>query len=374
MVWDKILGQEKIKQKLKESVTENRISHAQLFVGENGWGALLLAVAYAGEILASEKGSGVWSKVDSFQHPDIHFSFPVSSNDSVKKDPTSNQFIKEWREFLLENPYGNLYDWLEFIGAEKKQALINVHESQEIVKSLSLNSYEGSYKFMIIWLPEFMNTSAANKLLKILEEPPNKTVFILVSEREDLLLPTIISRCQVLQLNRLTNDDIVHYLKEEKGISLADANRIAVSSEGNLHAAIQAIHSEVSEFEHYFVQWVRHAFLAGKTPSALKQLVGWSSDISNWTRERQKQFLAYCSEIFRQALLKNYGAEELVYMPIATDGFKLQNFAPFIHGANIQEILNEINESSFHIERNANSKIVLLDLSIKLTRFLHKKN
>ena len=199
MLWEQIAGQKKIKEKLINSVSVGRIRHAQLFCGENGWGALSLAIAYAGEILSSEKGEDAWRKVGSLQHPDLHFSFPVATTDSVKKDPTSNQFTKEWREFLKENPYGSIYDWLQFLGVEKKQGIINVHEAQEIVKSLSLNSYEGGYKIMVIWLPELMNNSAANKLLKIIEEPPKKTVFLLVSEREDLLLPTITSRCQLFK-------------------------------------------------------------------------------------------------------------------------------------------------------------------------------
>lgn len=373
MLWEKIAGQEKIKQKLRESVAEGRISHAQLFAGENGWGALSLAIAYAGEILASEKGENVLQKIASLQHPDVHFSFPAASTDSVKKDPTSSQFMKEWREFLTENSYGSVYEWLQFLGIEKKQGIINVHETQEIVKSLSLNSYEGSYKIMIIWMPELMNVPAANKLLKIIEEPPQKTVFILVSERDDLLLPTITSRCQMVKINRLTDDEIADYLVKNKGLSQNESFRIALSSNGNLHSALQNIEAANSEFEAYFVQWVRNAFMAAKTPSVLKSLVGWSHEISNWPREQQKQFLFYCTEIFRQALLKNYHADDLVYMNLSADGFNWDKFSPFIHGANIEEILGELNDASYHIERNANARIVLLDLSIKLTRLLHKK-
>lgn len=372
MNWEKIVGQKTVIQKLKESVSGGRISHAQLFSGENGWGALSLAIAYAGEILASEKGESVRAKVETLQHPDINFSFPVTSTEKIKT-PTSNQFIKEFREFILENPFGSLYDWLEFVEVEKKQGNINVHEAQEIVKFLSLNSYEGSYKFVTIWLPEMMNDAAANKLLKILEEPPQKTVFLLVTEREDLLLPTIISRCQLVKLNRLQDDEIADYLVEKKGLNTNDSKRIAVAANGNLREALKNTDSANEEFESYFVQWVRNAFMAAKNPSVLKNLVKWANEISGWPREKQKQFLSYCSEIFRQALLKNYQAEELVYLNLGADGFNWEKFAPFIHGANISEILDEINESSYHIERNANAKIVLLDLSIKLTRYLHKK-
>lgn len=373
MLWDEIAGQEEIKQKLKNSVEEGRVSHAQLFVGQEGSGALPMAIAYAGEVLAKEKGESAWSKVKSFQHPDLHFSFPVASTDSVKDKPVSSNFMREWREFLLENSYGNIFDWLQFLGVEKKQGNISVHESQEIIKKLSLNSYEGGYKIMIIWLPEYMNNSAANKLLKIIEEPPQKTVFLLVSEREDLLLPTITSRCQLVKLNRLSDDEIAQYLVQQKNIPVSEAQRLAILANGNLREALLNLSEESSEFENYFVQWVRNAFMAAKTPTVLKNLVEWSQEISGWSRERQKHFLQYCSEVFRQALLKNYQSNELVYMNLGVDGFNWDKFAPFIHGANIEDILQEISTTSYHIERNANAKIVFLDLSIKLTRYLHKK-
>ena len=373
MLWEKIAGQENIKQKLKESVAEGRISHAQLFAGKEGSGALSLAIAYAGEILAKEKGEAALAKVHSLQHPDLHFSYPVAATDSVKDKPVSSQFLREWREFYPKNPYGSIFDWLQFLGIEKKQGNISVHEAQEIVKSLSLNSYEGGYKIMIIWLPELMNNAAANKLLKIIEEPPQKTVFLLVSEREDLLLPTISSRCQLVKINRLTDSEIADYLVRNKNLGEMEARRVALSANGNLREALNNLESGNSEFEAYFVQWVRNAFMAAKNPNVLKNLVEWANELSGWSREQQKQFLNYCSEVFRQALLQNYQAGDLVFLRLDKDGFNWGKFSPYIHGANIEDILNEINESSYHIERNANAKIVLLDLSIKLTRHLHKK-
>lgn len=372
MNWENLKVQEKIKEKLSTTIKDGRISHAQLFSGKNGWGALHLVIGYAAEILASELGENVKTKVVGLQHPDIHFSFPVASSDKIKT-PTSNHFFKEWREFILNNPYGSLYDWLEYNETEKKQGTINVHEAQEIVKFLSLNSYEGSYKFCIIWLPEMMNDAAANKLLKAIEEPPEKTIFFLLTENEDLLLPTIVSRCQIVQLNRLTDSEVANFLVEKNGLDEKEASRIAVSSNGNLREALINLASANSEFEGFFVQWVRNAFMAAKNPSVLKNLVTWSNELSGWPREKQKQFLAYCAEIFRQALLKNYQADSLVYMQLTADGFNWEKFSPFIHGANIESLLSEINEASYHIERNANAKIIFLDLSIRLTRQLHKK-
>lgn len=373
MKWENICGHEIIKRKLQESIEKNRISHAQLFSGKNGWGTLELAITYASEILVSELDEGVRSKVGKLQHPDIHFTFPVTTSDSVKKDPTSNHFITEFREFYSRNPYGSLYEWQEFNEVEKKQSVINVAEASEISKFISLNSYEGSYKFVIIWLPEMMNLAAANKILKALEEPPQKTVFLLITEREDLLLPTITSRCQLVKVNRLSDEEVAEYLVKNKQLSQENAKKIALSANGDLHQALQNINLSREEFETYFIQWVRYAFMAKKNPAVLRNLVNWSSEISIWPREKQRQFLSYCSEIFRQALLNNYQASSLVFMKLSVDGFNWEKFSEYIHGANIEEILEEINKGSYHIERNANAKIVLLDLSILLTRHLHKK-
>ena len=372
MKWENICGHEIIKQKLQESIEKNRISHAQLFSGKNGWGTLELAVTYASEILVSELGEGVRSKVEKLQHPDIHFTFPVSPTEK-HKTPTSNNFLKEFREFYFQSPYGSLYEWQEFNEVEKKQGVINATETTEISKFISLNSYEGSYKFVIMWLPEMMNLSAANKILKALEEPPKKTVFLLVTEREDLLLPTITSRCQMVKINRLSDEEVADYLVKNKQLSPENAKKIALSANGDLHQALQNINLSREEFETYFIQWVRYAFMAKKNPAVLRNLVNWSSEISIWPREKQRQFLSYCSEIFRQALLNNYQASSLVFMKLSVDGFNWEKFSEYIHGANIEEILEEINKGSYHIERNANAKIVLLDLSILLTRHLHKK-
>lgn len=372
MNWEKVCGQEKLKEKLKESVKNGRISHAQLFSGKNGWGALALALAYAAEILTFEKNEITRKKVNELQHPDIHYTFPVTSTEKFKT-PTSNQFFKEWREFVLKNPYGSLFDWLEFNEVEKKQGVINVHEALDIVKFISLNSYEGGYKIVVIWLAEMMNTTTANKLLKAIEEPPARTLFFLVSEREDVLLDTIRSRCQLVKLNRLSDEEIQNYLIENYKIEPELAQKIAFSANGDLNVALKNATATNEEFESYFIHWIRNAFMAAKTPTVLKELIKWSNDLSTWPREKQKQFLVYCSEIFRQALLENYQAGSLVFMSLKLEGFKWQNFTPFIHGANIEAILEELNKAAYQIERNGNAKIILLDLSILLTRFLHKK-
>ncbi|RLZ10500.1 DNA polymerase III subunit [Faecalibacter macacae] len=372
MLWDNIVGQTEIKTKLKQSIKDGRISHAQLFAGPEGSGALALAMAYAQQVLCGETENNCHIKVNNLQHPDLHFSFPFSATDSVKK-PIAKLLMNQWRSFVQENIYGNVNDWMKHLGIEKKQGAINVDEADEIVKTLALNSYEGGYKIMIIWMPELMNTAAANKLLKIIEEPPQKTLFLLVCEREDLLLPTITSRCQLVKIPKIENQEIENFLIQKENFGQEKAKHLAFLSNGNLRDAFALMQNSNKVFDSYFVTWVRKAFMAAKTPVVLKDLIDWSNEISTWSRDEQKNFLNYCSEIFRQALLKTYQAHELVNVQIQVEGFKWEGFAQFIHGANIEEILEEINEASYHIERNGNAKFILLDLSIKLTRLLHRK-
>lgn len=372
MLWDNIVGQNEIKSKLRQSIKDGRISHAQLFAGPEGSGALPLAIAYAQEVLCGDGENNCHIKVKNLQHPDLHFSFPFSATESVKK-PTAQLLLKDWRTFIDEKPYGNISDWMKHLGIEKKQGVINVDEADEIVKKLTLNSYEGGYKVMIIWLPELMNTSAANKLLKIIEEPPKKTLFLLVTEREDQLLPTITSRCQLVKIPKIENEAIEDFLRKKENYGQEKAKHLAFLAQGNLREAYSLIHNSNHIFDSYFVTWVRKAFMAAKTPVVLKDLIDWSNEIAAWSRDEQKNFLNYCSEIFRQALLKTYQTNDLVNIQIQVEGFKWDGFAQFIHGANIEEILEEINEASYHIERNGNAKFILLDLSIKLTRLLHRK-
>lgn len=372
MLWDNIIGQTEIIQKLRESIDEGRVSHAQLFIGPEGSGALPLAIAYAQQVLCGINNANCLLKVKNLQHPDLHFSYPFNkAND--EKDPVAKNYLNQWREFVTENPYGNYSDWMKHLGIEKKQGIINVKESEEIVKSLSLNSYEGGYKIMIIWHADMMNTEAANKLLKIIEEPPQKTLFILTAEREDSILPTILSRCQTVKIPRLRDADIEQYLVQKHQVEPNRAQQIAFMAQGNLRVAVQQLGEEDAVFDRYFVSWVRNAFLAAKKPAVLKDLIKWSNDIAAWSRDEQKNFLTYCSEVFRQALLRNYQVDEVAYLQIKSEGFKWDGFSGFIHGDNILDILNEINEAAYHIERNGNAKIILFDLSIKLTRYLHRK-
>ncbi len=381
MLFSEIVGQDNIKSHLTTSADFGRVPHAQLFVGPEGSGTLPMAIAYAQYLLCKntngENGNGIEScnlKFKNVSHPDLHFVFPVATTDKVKKHPVSSHFMVEWRQLIDKQPYGNLFDWYRILGIDNKQGQIGVDEAADIVKSLSLKSYEGGYKVMIIWMAEKMNTPAANKLLKLIEEPPNKTVFILITEDEERIINTIKSRCQVLHFSPLSEEAIKNALIQNYQIPEGDASKIAIRSNGNYNKACDLVYSdsEDTQFEEWFVFWIRSAFKAKGNKSAIHDLISWSDTISKTGRETQKQFLKFCLEFFRQALMLNYKAEHLVFME-PKSSFKLAKFAPFVHGNNIMEISEELQDAIYHIERNGNSKIILTDLSIKLTRLLHKK-
>ena len=376
MLFNQIIGQEHIKKHLQTSAENGRIPHAQLFVGKEGCGTLPMAIAYAQYLLCnfSDDADACNIKCNKLQHPDLHFAFPVTTNDSVKKHAVSDLFLEDWREFLNSQSYGSLFNWLQHIGVENKQGLIGVDEAEAVVKKLKLKSYEGGFKVMIIWMAEKMNIAAANKLLKLIEEPPEKTVFLLITENEEQIIGTIRSRCQALHFPKLSEEDIASALQVNHQVSENDANKIAHQSEGNYNKALHLLQNDSSDlvFEEWFVAWVRTAFKAKGNAAVIQQLIAWSETIAKTGRETQKQFLEYCLQFFRQALLLNYKSDQLVFME-AKSGFDLFKFAPFVHSGNILDIEKEIGEAMYHIERNGNAKIILLDLSMKLTRFLHKK-
>lgn len=376
MLFNQIIGQDHIKKHLQTSAINGRVPHAQLFVGKEGCGTLPMAIAYAQFLLCnfSDNVDACNLKCNKLQHPDLHFAFPVTTNDSVKKHPVSNLFLEDWRDFIETQPYGSLFNWLQHIGVENKQGLIGVDEAEDVVKKLKLKSYEGGFKVMIIWMAEKMNIAAANKLLKLIEEPPEKTVFLLITENEEQIINTIKSRCQALHFPALSEQDIANALVVNHQAEDNKAANIAHQAEGNFNKALHLLHNDSSDlvFEEWFVTWIRTAFKAKGNAAVVQQLIGWSEAIAKSGRETQKRFLEYCLQFFRQALLLNYKTDNLVFMESKT-GFQLSKFAPFVHSGNILDIEKEISEAIYHIERNGNAKIILLDLSMKLTRFLHKK-
>lgn len=381
MLFKNVLGLEHIKNHLVTTADTGRVAHAQLFVGPEGSGVLPMALAYAQYLLCGNSGgeneganSACNAKCHTLTHPDLHFAFPVSNSDKVKSHAVSDHYLEEWRQFVKEQPYGNLFDWYRHIGIEKKQGQIGVDEAQDVVKKLSLKSYEGGYKVLIIWMAEKMNISAANKLLKLIEEPPAKTMLLLLAEEEEQIINTIRSRCQILHFPPLAEQAIADALVN-RGANPTEAQSISQEANGNFNKALDLLHKDSEDlvFERWFVQWVRSAFKAKGNKGAIQELLLWSDEVAKTGREVQKQFLNYCLAIMRQALLLNYKAPELVHAKIHVEGFDLQKFAPFVHENNILDIVAELEKAIFHVERNGNSKLIFTDLSIKLTRLLHAK-
>jgi len=380
MLFSEVIGQDFIKKHLISSSQSGRIAHAQLFVGKAGSGILPMALAYARHIICNNPNSDDHKKAscdlkfNQLSHPDLHFVFPVATTGQIKSRPVSTLFMTEWRSFLDINPYASLFDWHKHLGIEKKQAQIGVDEALSITKALSLKSYEGGYKVVIFWMVDKMNTAAANKLLKLIEEPPDKTLFLLLTEQEDQLIDTIKSRCQKIQFPNLSESQITEALIKKGQYVPAEAQKIAYRSQGDYNTALGILNNDTNDlqFEEWFVTWVRTAFKAKGKKGAVLDLIVWSEDIAKSGRETQKSFLNYCVHFFRQALLLNYKVPQLVYLEPQTQ-FELSKFAPFVHGNNILAITTALQDAAYHIERNGNPRIILTDLSIKLTRLLHRK-
>ena len=381
MQFSEILGQSHIKNQLCATAASGRIPHAQLFVGPEGCGALATAIAYAQFIICANMGlendglnKGCNLKFNNLGHPDLHFIYPTVSTEDVKTKPKSIDFITEWRAFVRDNPYGNLFDWYKVLDVKNKQGEIRVDDAQEILKTLALKSFEGGFKIMIIWCADKINIQASNKLLKLLEEPTDKTVIILITENEEDILPTIRSRCQLVRFNGISEQQIAQNLQTKYAIEHTAALEIAHQAQGNYNKALQIVNNAADSniFDEWFVTWVRTAFKARVNAAIIIDLIAWSETIAALGREAQKKFLNHCIALFRQALLLNYQTKQLVFMHPKVDNFDLQKLAPFVNGNNIELIFNELSDAIYHIERNANPKIVLTDLSIKLTRLIHQ--
>jgi len=380
MNFSEVIGQQHIKSHLIKGVETGRIPHAQIFSGAVGFGLLPTAIAYAGALLCKylpeNQKDECLSKVKKLEHPDLHFIYPVNTNEKIKKNAVSTDFIEEWREFVKNNPYGTLFQWLQSLGIENKQGNISAAEAEIMTKKLSLKSYSGGYKVMIIWMAETLNTACSNKILKLIEEPSERTVIILLTEREERILTTIRSRCQAISFPRLSENDISEKLMKSYDLRASDANRIATQSHGDFNRAIQLVSNseEDAMFENWFISWMRIAFVARNDLQAINKLIDWSEEVANQGTETQKRFLFFCTEIFRQALLKNYTVDDLVYFKATDKSFKIKNFAPYIHHNNILKLYEHFEESYYHISRNANAKILFMDLSIKMVHLLLRKS
>ena len=377
MLFKDIIGQENTKKRLIQTVKDNRISHAQLFFGSEGIGKLALAIAYAQYISCENKqendSCGVCMSCYKYQklvHPDLHFVFPVIKTSS-NQHPVSDNFLSEWRKMILNSSYFSVNQWYEFIGTDKTentQGSIYVHESEEIIKKLMLKTFESEFKVMIIWLPEKMNISAANKLLKIIEEPPPKTLFLLVSENIDLIIQTIQSRTQLVKIPKIDNISLANAVNEKFNLDKDQLNDIIRLSDGNYINVINNIQSndEYSYNLDTFIKMMRLAYA-----DKVIDLISWVDSISSIGREKQKGFLEYSIRMIRENYLMNNDIKGIVSLLKDENDFS-KKFNKFINQNNIAEITEELNKAYFHIERNGNSKLIFSDLTLKLAKLLKK--
>lgn len=377
-----IIGQEEVKQQLRQAVRDGRIPHAQLFTGISGVGKLPLALAYAQYIACpnrtDEDSCGTCPtclQYQKLQHPDLHFAFPIVKGDA---GDVCDDFMDKFRSMILSQPYFDIDDWYRYLGVETKQGMIYEKESGEILRKLSLKSFGDGYKVMIIWLPEKMHVACANKLLKLLEEPPMKTVFLLVSEQPELLLTTIVSRTQEVRVPRLTEAEIAEVLlRDHSDVSPSLAADIAHMSGGSYLTALKVVDENEGNSQNFndFVALMRNAWLVGqkKDYSALLQLRKWSLDMadSNLGREKQKAFLQYAQRQLRENYIYNFHCADMNYQTEAEKNFS-SKFAPFIHENNVERMMDELSKAEQQIAQNGNAKIIFFDLCLQMIVLVKK--
>jgi DNA polymerase-3 subunit delta' len=378
MQFKKIIGHQAIKQRLIQTAMDQRIPHAQLFMGPEGNGKLALAIAYAQYINCTDKSAtdscGVCSscvKYEKLIHPDLHFIYPVAATKEFSSKPVSIQFIPKWRNFLLQHDfYVNLSEWYSEIEIEKKQGSISVHDAAEIIRSLNYMSYEAEYKVMIIWMIEKMHHAASPKLLKILEEPPDKTLFLLITENPDQIMSTIISRAQILKIPKITDEDLYEALKDHTTGSQDELRKYISLSDGNFLELKKwfARDDEEGFYFRSFRTWMRMCF-AAKIPEIMVLI----EEIASLGRERQKQFLQIALRFTRDCLLSHYKSANSLKL----EGEELEfaeKFSPFVHRGNSYKIVEELNKAINQIERNANISIMMMDMSLQFIPLLKMTN
>ena len=374
MFFRQVIGHSELKKKLIRSVTEDRISHAQLFFGPEGSGTLPLALAYACYISCiGEKdhdSCGICPSCLKYQkliHPDLHFIFPVIKPDGVKR-VISDMYLHQWREAVLTNPYLGLNQWYEAIEAENKQGSIFVDDSEEIIRKLNLKTYESEYKIVIIWMAEKMNNQAGNKLLKILEEPPPKTVILLISENTSTILPTILSRVQLTKLAKIETRELYDSLIMKQGVGETRAAEIAKLADGNYLKAMELSQEDNSNANmDKFVPLMRLCYM-----NDFNSILGWVDEMSKLGREKQKEFLIYCLRLVRENFIMNIDAQQLNRFSEAEKEFSLK-FSKFIHRENVAALADEFNKAHYHIESNGYDRLVFLDLAIQVSQLIKRE-
>lgn len=368
MLFSEVIGQVGVKQLLRQMVINDRTPHALLLLGTPGSGHLALALAFAQYVLCENRIAGEacgtcrhCTKLQKLIHPDVHFSFPAVGANAV-----SDQFMVQWRTALLDNPYLDVNQWLQLIGAENKQGNITKEECVNIVKKLNLKTFESEYKLLIMWLPEYLGREG-NRLLKMIEEPPENTIFILVAEQAELILPTILSRCQTVKINPLHDDEVVLGLQEKKKVTLEQAQAAAYLANGNFNEAMQMLDYEEDDHANLFLDWLRRCYKGNGI-----ELVNWVEKFAGAGRENQKHFLKYGLHFLREFMvlkLTNNGAVRLRANELKT----AQNLLPIIEIEQLEKMADLFNDCAYYVERNANPKVLFLDASIQMNGILKKK-
>ena len=364
-----IIGQRGVIEQLRRSVDENRLAHALLITGPRGNGKLPIAIALANYLMCG-KGQGdacgacpACVKLRKYIHSDLHFVFPVKNKGgSSDSKSVSDDYIAEWREQLLKNPYFSYEDWLVKLNLDNQQPMIYERESGEILHKLSLQAREGGWKVVIIWLPEKMNETGANKLLKIIEEPPKDTLFLLVSEEPDKIIGTIQSRTQRVEIPRITQEDMENALQARMGLTFEDAKMIAQQSAGNWEQAeeLLSLSEEKQRYLELFMQLMRVAYARN-----IREMKAWSEQVAALGRERQKRLLDYCQRMVRENFIMNFKEDSMNYMSRPERDFSVR-FSPFVNERNIFGIMEELSEAQRHIEQNVNAKMVFFDMSLRM--------
>ena len=378
MRFEEVIGQEDAKKRLRNLVEEGRVPHAMLFSGPQGCGKMALALAFASYLLCADRHDGdscgscpQCAMLRKWAHPDLHFTFPVIKprNSSADYKPVSDDYIREWHQLLAEGPYFTIEQWLDRMGAESQQAIMTVKEADELTHKLSLRSSQGGYKVSLIWLPERMHESTANKLLKLIEEPPSQTVFLLVSENPAALLETIRSRTQLFTMNRIDTPSVMEALVTRRGIDSEAARRIARISEGNWLKALDALDadSENHAFLDDFMQMTRMSFMRN-----VAGMAQWSGNVTKYGREKQKRMLTYFLRMIRESFVYNFHQPDLTYMTVEEENF-VKRFAPYVNELNVVELSELMTKAIFDIGRNANARMVFFDVALQSTVLLRRK-
>lgn len=374
MFFHEIIGQEEVKKRLIRSVQEERVSHAQLFAGPEGTGKLGLALAYAQYISCRNRTAtdscGTCPSCHKYQklaHPDLHFVFPVYNSTKIK-NPVSDDFIKEWREMVLKNHYFNLGQWLTFIDAGNAQGLIYERESDSIYRKLNLKSFEAEFKVMIIWLPEKMHLSCSNKLLKLIEEPPSKTLFLLVSESEESIISTIRSRAQLIKVPYIDNASMKNALLKMDGIDPASVDDAVHLSNGSFIRAMEFLNPGEDEifFFNKFQEMMRLAY-----SRHVLQLVEWAEEMAQIGRDKQKAYFSFALRMVREYFVMNLKRNDLVYLKKEEKEWGMR-FAPFINERNIIPLARELEQGIQHISMNGNPRIIFLDTALRMVRLIKR--